>query len=163
MIQRPYPSSTRDDSSDRVNRTTRSRIMARVPRRDTGPELALRKALHARGFRYRLHVRGLKGTPDLAFPRFHAVCFVHGCFWHRHLGCRRTTEPVTRREFWRKKFRANVERDKRTRQSLLERGWRVAVIWECALEGERAGTTADLVGRWLRGDERELEAPSDGP
>lgn len=144
---------------DRVDQATRSLIMARVPRRDTTPEMALRRALHARGVRYRLHVRKLPGTPDLAFRRFGAVCFVHGCFWHRHSGCPRTTHPATRRELWQTKFKANVERDLRMRQQLLEGGWRVAVIWECALRRELADATAGTLVCWLRGHEREFVTP----
>ena len=148
---------------DTVDQATRSRIMARVPVRDTKPEFSLRRAIHARGLRYRLHRRSLPGTPDLVFPCFRAVCFVHGCFWHRHLGCPRTTDPATRREFWQAKFRANVERDRRTRQELLEGEWRVATVWECALRGERAKITARELDHWLRGQEREFESGLDLP
>ena len=146
---------------DTVSQATRSRIMASVGTRDTKPEFTLRRALHARGLRYRLHVRKLPGTPDLAFPRFRAACFVHGCFWHRHNACPYTTDPATRQEFWQAKFRANVERDRRTRQALVDRDWRVAVIWECALRGERAYKTARTLEQWLRGTERELETSLD--
>ena len=142
---------------DTVDQATRSRIMARVSGRDTKPEFALRRALHVRGLRYRLHVRSLPGTPDLVFPRFRAACFVNGCFWHRHPGCPRTTDPSTRREFWQTKFRANVERDRRTRQELLEGGWRVAIVWECALRAELAHITARTFDHWIRGQEREFE------
>ena len=148
--------------TDTVDKATRSRIMSRIAAKDTKPELALRRALHARGLRYRLHVRKLAGTPDLAFPRFRAVCFVHGCFWHRHVGCRRTSEPTTRREFWRAKFRANVERDRITQQVLLERGWRVATIWECALEGDVTERTAGAVEQWLRGTAAAFETTLEG-
>ena len=146
---------------DTVDQATRSRIMARVPVRDTKPECALRRALHARGLRYRLHVRNLPGTPDLVLPRFGAACFVHGCFWHRHPGCRYATDPTTRRDFWQAKFRANTERDRRTRQQLLEGGWRVAIIWECVLRGELAEVTARTLDHWLRGPEREFETGLD--
>ena len=143
---------------DTVDRTTRSRIMACVPQRDTRPEMALRRALHPRGIRYRLHVRQLTGTPDLVFRRFGAVCFVHGCFWHRHPGCARTTHPATRRAMWQTKFMANVERDRRIRQQLLQDGWRVAVVWECALRQELTDATARSFVRWLHGSGREFES-----
>lgn len=149
--------------SDIVERATRSRIMARVGSRDTKPELVLRRALHARGFRYRLHVRKLPGTPDMVFHRFRAVCFVHGCFWHRHSGCSRATDPATRAEFWQAKFRANVERDCKMRKKLLESGWRVAVVWECALRGELANRTVETLENWIRGSAREFETPLDIP
>ena len=143
--------------TDIVDRATRSRMMAGIGSRNTKPEVVLRRALHARGLRFRLHNRKLPGTPDLVFRRFGAVCFVHGCFWHRHAGCRFTTTPATREEFWQAKFEANMERDRRKRSELLEAGWRVAVVWECALrKGFEAGTVSE-VEHWVRGNERELE------
>ena len=149
--------------TDIVDRATRSRMMAGIGSRNTAPELVLRRALHARGLRYRLHDRKLPGTPDLEFRRFQAVCFVHGCFWHRHAGCPYSTTPTTREEFWRTKFHANVERDRRNQRDLLEAGWRVAIVWECALR-KRAefGTALDL-DQWLRGNDRwfETSLPSD--
>jgi DNA mismatch endonuclease, patch repair protein len=113
----------------------RSALMARVPSHGTRPEMAVRRAAHQLGFRYRLHRRDLPGTPDLVFTRFRTVVFVHGCFWHRHSGCRRATTPKTRRDFWQAKFDANVDRDRRTVVALEAAGWTVAVVWECeALE-----------------------------
>jgi DNA mismatch endonuclease, patch repair protein len=94
----------------------RSRNMARIRARDTQPELRVRRALHAAGFRFRLHRRGLPGTPDIVLPRFRTVIFVHGCFWHRHPGCRMASVPKTRSGFWDAKFTANVEREIRVRQ-----------------------------------------------
>lgn len=131
--------------------------MARIGRENTRPEMALRRALHARGYRYRLHDKRLPGTPDLAFARFRAVCFVHGCFWHRHVDCPYATNPVTRAGFWQAKFSANIERDARTKASLLQAGWRVAVIWECALRKGRAEIAATELGCWLRGTALEYE------
>ena len=142
---------------DIVDRAVRSRMMAGIGGKDTKPELILRRAMHARGLRYRLHDRKLPGTPDLVFRRFRAVCFVHGCFWHRHEGCPYATDPATRQEFWQTKFRANVERDRRTKEDLLEAGWRVAVVWECALRKARADRTSSTLDHWLRGDERYFE------
>jgi DNA mismatch endonuclease, patch repair protein len=109
----------------------RSRNMARIRAKDTQPELRVRRALHAAGFRFRLHRRGLPGTPDLVLPRFRTVIFVHGCFWHRHTGCRMTSVPKTRAAYWDAKFTANMERDTRVRRQLEEAGWNVVVIWEC--------------------------------
>ena len=145
--------------ADTVDRETRSRIMSRIRGKDTKPELVLRSALYARGLRYRLHVRKLAGTPDLVFARFRAVCFVHGCFWHRHPGCRNASEPATRREFWKAKFGANVERDQCTQQALVKEGWRVAIVWECALDSRLKERTAKAVDQWLRGTERVFETP----
>ena len=142
---------------DIVDQATRSRMMAGIGGRNTRPELTLRRALHARGLRYRLHDRKLPGTPDLVFRQFGAVCFVHGCFWHRHAGCPYTTIPATRPEFWRAKFDSNTERDRRNRHSLLQAGWRVAIVWECALrKGIEPGIALELE-QWLRGTEREFQ------
>lgn len=132
-------------------------MMAGIGSRNTKPELVLRRALHARGFRFRLHNRNLPGTPDLVFRRFEAVCFVHGCFWHRHVDCRYATSPSTREEFWRNKFVANVERDRRNQHALLQAGWRVAVVWECALRRGFESVTVSKVEHWLRGNERVFE------
>lgn len=148
--------------SDIVDPATRSRMMAGIRNRSTKPELTLRRALHARGLRYRLHNRSLPGTPDLVFRRFEAVCFVHGCFWHRHADCRYTTSPATRAHFWQSKFAENVARDGRNRRDLLDAGWRVAVIWECALRKGRACETASMVEDWLRGHEPEFETSPHG-
>ena len=142
---------------DIVDQATRSRMMAGIGSRDTVPELALRRALHALGLRYRLHDRKLPGTPDLVFRRFGAVCFVHGCFWHRHDGCPYATTPNTRTEFWQDKFDANVERDRRNRRDLLQAGWRLAIVWECALRKRGELGTALNLKQWLRGRDFEFD------
>lgn len=105
--------------------------MAAVRSRDTKAELAVRKALHRMGYRFRLHRRDLPAKPDVVLPRFRKVIFVHGCFWHKH-DCRagRST-PATRVDFWQAKRAANVERDKRAIDALTAQGWQVLVIWEC--------------------------------
>ena len=144
--------------TDIVDVATRSRMMAGIRGRDTRPEIALRRALHARGLRYRLHDRKLPGTPDLVFRRFGAVCLVHGCFWHRHPGCRYATNPATRAEFWRAKFAENTERDHRNRRNLLDAGWRVATIWECALRKRSGSEIAREMDRWLRGGAPEFDS-----
>jgi len=108
----------------------RRRMMRAVRRRDTAPEMKVRSVLHARGYRYRVHVRGLPGTPDIVFSRRRVVIFVHGCFWHRH-GCHLTTTPRTRAEFWSAKFRRNQERDRATASQLRSLGWTVVEVWEC--------------------------------
>lgn len=143
--------------TDIVDKATRSRMMAGIGSRNTLPELVLRRALHARGLRYRLHERKLSGIPDLVFPRFRAVCFVHGCFWHRHAGCPYATSPATRPEFWQAKFDSNVERDWRNRQELLATGWRVAIVWECALRKRGTIEFVPKLDKWLRGADRWFE------
>lgn len=119
---------------DSVDRATRSRIMRAVPRQDSVPELKLRKALHRLGLRYRLHVKSLPGTPDIVFPRAHLAVFVHGCFWHRHVGCLLATTPGTNVSFWLDKFRANVARDERVTEQLIAAGWRTEIAWQCEID-----------------------------
>ena len=114
--------------------SVRSRNMAAIRGKDTAPELAVRRILHAMGLRFRLHRRDLPGRPDIVLPKHRTVVFVHGCFWHRHEDCRYTTTPKTRQEFWQTKFAANVERDRRNRTDLQQLGWRVIVVWECELK-----------------------------
>lgn len=143
---------------DVVDPATRSRIMSRIRGKDTCPELVLRRALHARGFRFRLHDRRLPGSPDLVLPRYGAVCFVHGCFWHRHQGCRFATTPATRPEFWQAKFDATLARDRRNRRRLLEFGWRIAIIWECTLKKGGEDRVTSELDCWLRGNSQEFDS-----
>jgi DNA mismatch endonuclease (patch repair protein) len=105
--------------------------MRAVRSKNTSPEVLVRKALHRRGLRFRLHRKDLPCTPDITLPRLKLVIFVHGCFWHQHLGCKRATVPVTNREFWQKKFRSNLARDEVARNTLEANGWHVATVWEC--------------------------------
>jgi len=127
----------------------RSERMSRIRSRDTGPELALRHALHRLGLRYRLRNRHLPGNPDLVFPRYHAVVFVHGCFWHRHVGCKVANTPKSNTEFWAAKFERNVKRDAKVAWELAALGWRVFLVWECELH-TKAGLQA-TAGRIARG------------
>jgi DNA mismatch endonuclease (patch repair protein) len=108
--------------------------MAAVPRQNTAPELLLRKALHRLGYRYRLHVRSLPGTPDIVFPALRVAVFVHGCFWHRHSGCKFASSPSSRRQFWEDKFAANVARDRHKEEELATAGWTVVVVWQCQIQ-----------------------------
>ena len=116
----------------------RSRIMRAVKGRDTAPELLVRKLAHGLGYRFRLHRVDLPGKPDLVFPSREKIIFVHGCFWHRHSGCKKASLPKSRPEYWHSKFSANVERDERVRAELEARGWKVATIWECETKNEVA-------------------------
>ncbi|WP_260987640.1 very short patch repair endonuclease [Roseomonas gilardii] len=105
--------------------------MSRVAQKNTKPEMIVRRIAHALGFRFRLHRRDLPGTPDIVFPRLRKAVFVHGCFWHRHPGCRLASTPKSRPEFWEPKFLANVERDGRKAEQLHASGWDVEIVWEC--------------------------------
>lgn len=109
----------------------RSAHMRLVRRQHTAPELVVRKVAHSLGLRFRLHRKDLPGTPDLVFPKYRTAIFVHGCFWHRHEGCRKASTPGTRTDFWLTKFARNKERDKRNVADLEAQGWRVLIIWEC--------------------------------
>ena len=148
---------------DTVDRQTRSKIMASVGQKDTGGELVLRRALHKIGLRYKLHDGSLPGSPDLVFPRFRAVIFVHGCYWHSHQ-CYRSTVPKTRYEFWIEKFQANRKRDKRNVNSLLKSEWRVLTDWECALLGKNAlpiHEVTDHICAWLNGKNSKGQVSGD--
>ena len=111
----------------------RSALMSRIRGVDTKPELLVRRELHALGYRFRTHVRGLQGRPDIVFSRRRVAVFVHGCFWHRH-GCGKTYTPRSRQQFWQTKFTTNVERDRRDQELLARDGWRIFVVWECEIE-----------------------------
>ncbi len=128
--------------------------MSGIRAKNTKPELLIRKGLHARGFRYRLHSGKVTGKPDLVLPRFNAVIFVHGCFWHSH-DCHLFRMPSTRPEFWRAKLERNRQRDDEVRSALRAAGWRILVIWECALKGRTRldlKAVLDDAAAWITGN-----------
>lgn len=144
---------------DRVDAQTRSRIMSSIGSKNTVPELMIRKGLHARGFRYRLHSSNVPGKPDLMLPRYNALIFVHGCFWHGH-DCHLSGIPKTRTEFWTSKLERNRRRDTEVRNALLKAGWRILVIWGCSLKGRQRLDLEDVLDQaaaWIRGKEQEYE------
>lgn len=116
---------------DALSPAQRSALMARIGPKDSKPEMIVRRLLHRIGYRYRLHRRDLPGTPDIVFPSKRKVIFVHGCFWHRHPGCRAASMPKTRPEFWQRKFHNNIERDAQKIAQLSHQGWESLVIWSC--------------------------------
>jgi DNA mismatch endonuclease (patch repair protein) len=128
--------------------------MSRIRAKNTGPELAVRRFLHGRGFRYRLHRRDLPGSPDLVLAKHETVVFVHGCFWHRHPGCRRATTPKSNSEFWQQKFSRTVERDGQAERTLKNAGWNVITAWECEIKepGRLEIALADLLTLPLKTD-----------
>jgi DNA mismatch endonuclease (patch repair protein) len=109
----------------------RSWIMSRVSGKNTPPELRVRKVAHALGLRFRLHDTNLPGKPDIVFPKYRLAVFVHGCFWHRHAGCKRAKMPKTNQSYWRKKFKRNTVRDRRVAAEMISLEWRPLVLWEC--------------------------------
>ena len=119
---------------DRVSPEKRSWNMSRIKSKNTTPERIVRSFLYGRGFRFRLHIKKLPGSPDIVLKKHKTVIEVRGCFWHRHPGCKYTTIPVSNSSFWERKFQQNVERDKRTDSALNALGWRVIVIWECEVK-----------------------------
>ena len=143
---------------DIVDAATRSRMMSGIRGRNTKPELLIRSLLHRRGFRFRLDARDLPGRPDIVLPRYGAVIFVHGCFWHGH-DCPLFKWPQTRPDFWREKIGRNRANDEKSRAALLAAGWRVGVVWECALRGANRdldGVLQRLVD-WLHSGVSELD------
>lgn len=119
---------------DPLSPAERSAHMRRIRKRDTKPELVVRRLAHALGLRFRLHRRDLPGTPDLVFPRHRKAIWVHGCFWHQHEGCRLARQPKSRLEYWLPKLARNVNRDRVSRQRIEDSGWQALVIWECETE-----------------------------
>ena len=138
---------------DVVDSATRSRMMSGIRGRNTKPEILIRSLLHRQGFRFRLHARELPGKPDIVLSRFHAVIFVHGCFWHGH-DCPFFKWPGTRPEFWRDKIGRNQDNDRKAVAALRANGWRIGIVWECALRGKNRDVegVALKLGDWLRGD-----------
>lgn len=145
---------------DIVDSKTRSRMMAGIKGRDTKIECMVRKELFRQGFRYRINVSSLPGKPDIVFPRYHAVIFINGCFWHGH-GCDLFKWPKTRRAFWKHKIQGNRARDKRVRSKLKQLGWHSKTIWECRIRiggtpHENATKAAIQIAKWLN----RLDSPN---
>ncbi|MQP68392.1 DNA mismatch endonuclease Vsr [Niveispirillum sp. SYP-B3756] len=146
--------------ADVVSKEIRSRMMASIRGKDTKPEMLVRQALTTAGVRYRLHRKDLPGAPDLVMASRRAVIFVHGCFWHRHKGCRYVKLPSSNVDFWRAKLDRNVERDRKVVDELIAAGWRILIVWECAI---RRGANSDLqrlIMSWLESSERNAEIPA---
>lgn len=142
--------------ADKFPTRIRSRIMASIKGKNTKPELAVRKMLFGLGFRYRLHVKNLPGSPDLVLKKYRAVIFIHGCFWHGHK-CAVGNTPRSNVEFWERKIKRNSRRDRLTRQRLLRQKWRVLVIRECALTGKGKmprNSLADTLYQWIKGKKK---------
>lgn len=144
---------------DIVNAATRSRMMSGIRGKNTKPEVRVRQLLHGHGFRFRLHVAHLPGKPDIVLPRFRAVVMVHGCFWHGH-ECHLFKWPGSRVEFWKGKIERNRMNDLKAVEALLEKGWRVATIWECAIKGVgrmNDDALAQNLTEWIQGNAAEIQ------
>lgn len=144
--------------ADIVDAATRSRMMSGIRSKETSIELAVRRALFANGFRFRLNVKGLPGKPDIVLRKHHAAIFVHGCFWHGH-GCQLFKLPATRTDFWRQKIDRNRANDVGALVALLSAGWRVAIVWQCQIEGEKEAWSAlvDALAAWIGGADPRFE------
>jgi DNA mismatch endonuclease (patch repair protein) len=145
--------------ADVVTPEVRSRMMSGIRSTNTRPELVIRRGLHGIGFRYRLHAANLPGKPDLVFPRYGAVIFVHGCFWHGH-NCHLFKWPSSRIDFWKQKISRNQVVDARNEAAVADKGWRYAVVWECALKGRYRLPHTDVIkdcAGWLRSRKLHLE------
>lgn len=147
---------------DVLNRKQRSFNMSRIRSKDTKPELLIRKALFAKGFRYRLHQKNLPGRPDLVFSKYKAVIFINGCFWHYH-GCHLSKLPSTRRDWWKSKLEGNRSRDQNNREKLLASGWKILIVWECVLHGKNkvSASVISKIEKWLLSDTSFLELTGD--
>lgn len=130
--------------ADVLTKEQRHINMSHIRGRDTSIEVKLRKALFARGFRFRKNVSKMIGKPDIVLPKYKTVIFIHGCFWHRHPGCRYVSTPKTRRDFWEEKFNRNVLRDKHQAEELINAGWHVLVVWECEIKHDIEAVADEL-------------------
>lgn len=140
-----------ENAVDTLTPPQRSERMSRIRSKDTKPELAVRRLVHALGFRFRLHRRDLPGCPDLVFPGRHAALFVHGCFWHRHEGCPAARLPKSRQDFWTAKLEANKSRDQHVKAELERLGWRILVVWECEVKRGSMKDLRERIGMFLEG------------
>lgn len=138
--------------ADHVSKEKRSSIMRSVRSTDTAPEKIVRSAAHSLGLRFRLHRKDLPGKPDLVFPKWRTVVFVHGCFWHRHPECPKASTPKSNIRFWKDKFKKNVARDKAVKSQLEALGWRVLIIWQCQVKSVPNAT--DLLREYFDLDEQ---------
>lgn len=147
--------------TDTLSPEQRSQLMAKVHGKDTAIEKKVRSYLHEKGYRFRKYVAGLPGSPDIVLPKYKAAIFIHGCFWHGHSGCRKSRLPTARHSFWEEKRRANLDRDARKISELINEGWRVAVVWQCALEKPTSVLhTINILEKWITSEEKWCEIPN---
>jgi len=135
--------------ADTISEERRSWNMSRIKAKDTKPELIVRSLIHKMGYRFRIHRKDLPGKPDIVLPKYKTVIFVHGCFWHRHQGCKRAATPKSRVKYWEDKFAGNLKRDKNHQKQLKEMGWKVHVIWECEVKNN-IGTVKKKIQKFIQ-------------
>ncbi|WP_160255639.1 very short patch repair endonuclease [Acinetobacter indicus] len=148
---------------DIVDSSTRSRMMAGIKGSNTKPELIVRSLLHKNGFRFRLHVKDLPGKPDIVLPKYRAIIFIHGCFWHGHQGCHLFKLPTTRPDFWEAKIKRNQLNDSKIIDLLLAKNWRICIVWECSIRGAKKSPdkVVNTIIDWLSGTGSFLEISDD--
>ena len=140
---------------DIVDKKTRSRMMRAIKSKNTKPEILVRKCLHKKGYRYRLGSKVGKRKPDIVLRKYKVAVFVHGCFWHQHVGCRLAYSDRVYSDKWIKKFQSNINRDKQVEQDMLSKGWRIAIIWECVTrDKDRFGCEISKLDHWIREENR---------
>ena len=139
--------------ADTISQEKRSWNMSRIQSKDTAAEVKVRKYLFSKGFRYRKNVAKLPGKPDIVLPKFKTVIFVHGCFWHRHEGCKKATTPKSRQEYWFSKFKRNIENDRNHIEELQTAGWKVIVIWECEILKDFQGIMEKTISLFVKNEE----------
>ena len=144
--------------ADNLTIEQRRRAMSKVKQRDTAPELIVRSLLHRMGYRFRKNVSSLPSKPDIVLPKFRAVIFVHGCFWHQHEGCRKSVRPLSNIEFWNQKLDRTMLRDKRNLEELDTLGWRNTIIWECQISDREK--LAERLSEFLHKSKKDLMVPS---
>ena len=144
---------------DIVPPKTRSRMMSGIKSINTQPELLVRSLLHRMGFRFRLHRRDLQGRPDIVMPKYRVAIFIHGCFWHQHQGCKYVKMPASNVQFWAEKLNGNRKRDQQNIDHLLCSGWRVLVVWECAIRSRSGSDLSEEIVSWILGSEQFRELP----
>lgn len=144
---------------DIVDSSTRSRMMAGVRSKNTKPELLIRSLLHKRGFRFRLHDKDLPGKPDIVLPKYNSVIFVNGCFWHGHKNCSLFKLPSTRTDFWQEKILKNQFNDSKSIEILLNKNWKVCIVWECSIRGAKKdlNKVINSISEWLLSTESFIE------
>ena len=138
--------------ADVVDKATRSRMMSGIRNKNTKPEILVRRELHRRGFRFRLHGKKLPGSPDIVLPKWKTVIFVHGCYWHRHSGCQLAYPVKSNKEFWNSKFEANVRRDANAYAALDGAGWRMIVVWECSTRSVNQSELGREISELIKGN-----------
>jgi DNA mismatch endonuclease (patch repair protein) len=135
--------------ADVFSKEKRSWIMSRVKSKDSLPEMIVRRSLHAKGFRYRIHVKSLPGKPDIVLPRYRTIILVHGCFWHAHEHCKKFSLPKTRTDWWRRKLDINIQNDIKNEIALQKLGWEVITVWQCQLKSDKFEATINKLIKQL--------------